>query len=535
MCLYQREIVNGQTHQHFFAKCGKCPSCLQEKALRRTVKIQDHYNPAIHKHPIFLTLTYHTDYVPYIYQDDFDAWINGDMLEVPVYREHDVYITTKKGETIKTDHGLKLLGTFSADSLSTDSYQFNFDDLDLENPVNKVLPKLHKKAKGHHVTDPYGRVGVLWSDEIPKFFKRLRSKLERKYHVNTKFSYYYVGEYGGQYHRPHWHIVIYFDAPISFEDWQRFALACHEAWPFQVWNKLPRSLEQALSPASYLGSYISRDQLLPSIFYINSSFRPCARHSLGFGFGRSEFSRTEIEKKIDDGALTICRNINKDGVPTDVYLPIPTYVVHRYYPKFKGYSRCSFDEIYNLLRLSYHYAKVGVYAFDSDPFEMTPEQSYHKAQIDQLLPFLSRIKDKLEWVEEDVNLILKRLRNIIIRENIDDISSYAWYYYRAWQVRMNTIHNADYLSIQHEDVISQFTHYYNTLQFVYNEIWMNPLCKLPDSAFYKVFQHWHGQHPNFQLNANLYPCNIQKTAKLQDIYYKYRKNRLTSEFSLKNG
>lgn len=58
------------------------------------------------------------------------------------------------------------------------------------------------------VRSPFGEVCMsLRKADLQAFIKRLRRQQE--YHKGNKIRYYAVGEYGSQYHRPHYHLVIF--------------------------------------------------------------------------------------------------------------------------------------------------------------------------------------------------------------------------------------------------------------------------------------------------------------------------------------
>ena len=56
-----------------------------------------------------------------------------------------------------------------------------------------------------------------------------------------------------------------------------------------------------------------------------------------------------ILEKADRQTLTYNRITVKDGVPCITPVPIPKYVINRFFPKFKGYSYVTDDEIRKLL------------------------------------------------------------------------------------------------------------------------------------------------------------------------------------------
>ena len=63
------------------------------------------------------------------------------------------------------------------------------------------------------LTGEFRRVPTLSKKDVQKFIKRLRRDIE--YHRNGKLKYLIVGEYGDQTKRPHYHLILFMDVPIS--------------------------------------------------------------------------------------------------------------------------------------------------------------------------------------------------------------------------------------------------------------------------------------------------------------------------------
>ena len=68
MCTHSRFIFNPYSRKNVLVKCGKCPSCLQEKAFARAQRIKNNYSDGTIC--LFFTLTYSNDFIPYIDRDD---------------------------------------------------------------------------------------------------------------------------------------------------------------------------------------------------------------------------------------------------------------------------------------------------------------------------------------------------------------------------------------------------------------------------------------------------------------------------------
>lgn len=54
---------------------------------------------------------------------------------------------------------------------------------------------------------------VLRKKDLQDFFKRVRKSLTKK---NVNLRYFYVGEYGGEFNRPHYHLALWLDAHLPY-------------------------------------------------------------------------------------------------------------------------------------------------------------------------------------------------------------------------------------------------------------------------------------------------------------------------------
>ena len=68
MCTHRKEITNPYTGKKLIVNCGMCPACRQEKAIKRTMRIKNHYDDKLSC--AFVTLTYRNECIPYIRSTD---------------------------------------------------------------------------------------------------------------------------------------------------------------------------------------------------------------------------------------------------------------------------------------------------------------------------------------------------------------------------------------------------------------------------------------------------------------------------------
>lgn len=88
MCVQQSWIRNKYNGHHYFVKCGHCPACLQEKAIRRANRIRKQQNKeGLPKYDcLFVTLTYRNEFIPYILLSETLSWIYSKRFQEIILR-----------------------------------------------------------------------------------------------------------------------------------------------------------------------------------------------------------------------------------------------------------------------------------------------------------------------------------------------------------------------------------------------------------------------------------------------------------------
>lgn len=85
MCVNQRYIINPYTKRSLFVKCGKCPACLQEKAIHRVRRIKNTETDALDC--MMVSLTYARGCAPYIDRSEAYNFAHGRLPYLNVYRD----------------------------------------------------------------------------------------------------------------------------------------------------------------------------------------------------------------------------------------------------------------------------------------------------------------------------------------------------------------------------------------------------------------------------------------------------------------
>lgn len=346
MCVNNRVILNRYTGKDVFCSCGRCSSCLQSKADKRSTMIRFNTSPDMVQY--FITLTYQNKYIPYILQSDISKFIDDETFVIPVYRDF-----TRR--YFKTANGVELrdvpVSQPIAFSMSSD-FKIKRRPADITFFKNKVR-KLHPLRDIHADSGLYGygdRIGVALFSDFQKFIKRLSAILSRQYGFSGKFSYFLVTEYGSSYSRPHAHIAL--SAPKTLP-YYVLKSAVNKAWPYDSNDN--RKCQIAKDISSYLASYVNSNTYVSPLLRYNDLFKTKYSFSKGFGALHPAFRLSKVLESAAKVDFTFDNKEYRSGCLISVTRSIPTYVINRLFPKFTGFTRTSDDAIiYVLSRCGYN-------------------------------------------------------------------------------------------------------------------------------------------------------------------------------------
>lgn len=320
MCTHQRIITNIYTHKEYYVKCGKCPACLQEKAAHRVRRIKDTQTPGYETMMVGLTYSRHT--APYIDRDEAYLFAHGKLDDLKVYRDC---------------HFRKV-------RLSSD-YKIGYKRIDQKVVLTSVPYQSYSAFNDtKDLAHEFNKIGVCYYPDLQRFIARLRLNLKRHYNYDKPFKTYSCSEYGSKSHRPHFHILFFY----SKGDFEVLRNAIIESWPFSDLSLWPRAIEKSYRGASYVASYVNSGSDFPS--FIKKYFKPKHSYSKGFGMGNPNFSLPKVLSMYKRGSLSYSVLRNKSGLPSICDVPVPAYVIHRYFPKFKAYSRISPTALHSVMR-----------------------------------------------------------------------------------------------------------------------------------------------------------------------------------------
>lgn len=519
MCVKQRWIYNKYDGSKHFVKCGHCEACLQEKSIARTNRVRSEFNSG--RVCVFATLSYADPYVPYVRKDElFDFYERvdeGDRSPVlNVYRDFHAQ-NSNHGMIVKKN--VDPIREITLDDFSYHGKRWFLDFSGLRDFENLHFVR-HGRSSFH-----YGKIGVLNIQDMKDFYKRVQGWLKyRKY--DKRYEIFYVGEYGGDYSRPHFHVLF----SIPQGDYELFKQAILACWSFSDHDVLQREVELARDPASYLSSYVNSGEVLPPLLSFAPPFRPRHKYSHGFGMSLGEFTYDAVSEAVERGCLEYDVLTTVQGVTSYHSVPIPRYVINRYFPRFKGFNRLTGDEIFNVLQ--------------------RPEN-------------IARYADKANLTFDDCRKIYRRIYNLKKRLPLDsEQDEYDWI------CRYVMVHNRYYVDCmkyaykQVRDMSDWFTFYYNIGDYVYPDIDQDSVLDSPRMVVDgDLRREYYGRVPmdyskllkvaptfsgvvascgddsliHFDVDPNRWKINLRKHNKLISAWNLYKKNKkIVSElFKLK--
>lgn len=451
MCTNTRLIRNIYTGKSLRVNCGKCPACQQQKAGYRANRIRN--NIKRDETALFLTLTYKNEHIPYVFLNDL-----ADKVEnLPLYRDFNVrYVRSGS--------------SYDVTPVSYPDGQISTLSVKYQDILDKPFKTINSKVNQDIWRD---RVGILYYKDLQNFVKRLRINLKRRYNYEQSFTFFSCSELGPTTHRPHFHCLLF----IPKDDVSIFRKAVVESWPFADSSRTAKYIEVARDAASYVSSYVNRDSDIPT-FFENNDVRPKHSYSKAFGLAPADFSLPKILEKADNGNMCYTKLVKRDGVECLSDVPIPEYVINRYFPKFKGSTRLDSDTLARLL--------------------LHPE-------------CLCEVKTLVDLSDKDIHDINVRLIHALYQyESLGyQKENFPVDYERVWRSRSSYINRHQY-----DDVINplDFGFFYDN----YNEYFFGKVHSQSLDDLHIV---------NFELDPNMLPYRQAITSHLTDLYYKLVKQK----------
>lgn len=455
MCVSKRWIKN-YYGRDILINCGRCPACLQEKAINRTNRIRFNQNYDGSTVTLFVTLTYRNDCIPYFHRSDlFQHEDCNGFVELSVFRDSEtrwvVDPTRCHVRSRKSDGVRKLLTKIKVPSL----YR------------NDRFSKLQGQGDD--------KIGVIYYSDAQNFLKRLRARFNY-FKYDKPFSYYCCAEYGPTTCRSHFHFL--FTVPSG--DFQLWQDSIAQAWSYDDYRRTRNHIEVARNAASYAASYVNSAAVVPYLFK-EYAFKQKNSYSKGYGTSPECFSLDKILEAFErrDLRFSVAR-LRDNALVVDSML-LPRYILHRRFPKFKGFSRLNANALEQLF--------------------LRPE-------------FLNEYAGRLDYDTEQLRTTKIMIRNKMNQAVLEGVSvyDYARCWSQIWSVRASNVLRDWYSEVKL--ISDNFTLYDNIGQFYDGYIPSDSLLDI--SSFIP---------DNPLRDPNVFPRNVLRHETLVRSYESYSKDR----------
>ena len=205
----RRRVIIKKPTGTLSVNCGHCIDCVTAKCNKYADLCEREMSN--HRYTLFVTLTYNDKYIPKCllstsFIDDKEI-----LNLIDITQRYNKDGTVKRNDTYKQCIG---------------RIQTNWSD----EKFRKFYKTADTKSKLYKKNDfPFLR--VIRKSDLQNFFKRLRKITTTQYDAN--FKYFAIGEYGSEFFRPHYHVLLYFDSPSLA---RRIRCILRKAWKFGYIN-----------------------------------------------------------------------------------------------------------------------------------------------------------------------------------------------------------------------------------------------------------------------------------------------------------
>lgn len=467
MCTNRKYITNQYTGKRMIVPCGKCDACKQAKANRVANRIKSAIPDGFIG--LFAGLTYREKYIPYVTKTDLN---NYELDRIPIYR--DVQLRHFKGRII--EH----------------SFCEPFDWIDLVDTETGEIDKKdcffhpnlwNNETKSFHQE----HMGIIYFKDVQDFFKRLRINLSRRQGFDMpSIRYFVTSEYGEEKYRPHFHILVITER----ENYETVKSAIVDSWSFEDRDLLERNIEIAKDVASYVASYVNCGTDFPRCF--SRLAAPKHSQSKNFGVEIPAFRLDSLLANADKGTMSYRRATKVNGVPTVFDVPIPKYVINRYFPQFKGLCRFAPDSLDIALRFPY--------------------QMFRYAKSDAITNYGVGNDGVDDYWKSYIRLV--HCRDKYIELTGKTIYDYAIDYQRVWNCYKNTVYRMLF-----DDVDEPILEKYDNIDTVVKGTLRND-----------TLQQLINSHPDCETDFNCFRKQKQITEHLSSLYRKKMKHKKTNNF-----
>ncbi|WGL30870.1 replication initiator protein [Dipodfec virus UOA04_Rod_446] len=280
-CLHKVEVKNPFTQELLLVPCGQCPACLYSKSIQHELKAKA--VRSMYKYCYFCTLTYDVYNIP-------SYSLSYDILEDGNYRV-----------TGSDTHRRDIYGRSCVPDLPA-----RFDRKGIEDFTFICTPEYYARftsqadlgKRRYRYDQRFAHTyGYLNRVDFSLFFKRFRKLLFQKAQCYEPLRIYFVGEYGPEHFRPHFHFLLFFQSDKIAES---VGESLRKSWRL---GRVDWSQDRQTA-TTYVASYLNSFTTIPYHIKEHRPIRPFSRFSNGFIY--QFFERTA--KEVAQGDFTHALN-----------------------------------------------------------------------------------------------------------------------------------------------------------------------------------------------------------------------------------
>ena len=318
-CLHPIKVFNKYTNEVVYVPCRHCYSCLKNKSNRDTslaMNIASNF-----RYCYFVWLSYEDRYLPYLEVSS--------ITPLDEVRSNYTFISVDRNLRIPVPHGKDRIIQDTPFGFAHPMTSSEYRDLIVTSHGRYDF--LRKSVVYPRFEECDNRIPYCNTSDCQKFLKRLRFHSKKKY--NEEIRHYSVSEYGPRTYRPHWHLLLFFNADKLASVIQQLV---SESWSY---GRTTCELSRGGS-AAYVASYVNSNVCLPTLYLQHKEIRARSFHSQGFG-NNHVFPRQASIQELDkmSSILLDGASISVNGKAKQIY-PSRSYK-HTVFPRFTNLVRKS--------------------------------------------------------------------------------------------------------------------------------------------------------------------------------------------------
>lgn len=323
-CEHPKYVYNKYLNRDVLVPCGKCDSCRITRANSLSIRVANECKN--HPYNLFATLTYDTPNVPVVDKSCQRIYTLNGRLDVPF-------------------------------SELSEKQQISM------NEFRSKWSEIHRPLTNYPKKDCFG---ILYKKDIQDFIKRLRSAIDYEIEKSNRaillpykiFSFFAAAEYGTEYKRPHFHVVLHFD---NWEVAEFARVHIPKIWPWCDWlqmrkleladgkERLPSYIKSAAA-ANYVSSYLAVSNSVANVVE-KSNFKPFVTFSKRPLYGCTKIDKEILHEfingKTDAPVNKEVLRSGKNGLSTAVHVFSANFL-RSLFPRFAGIDELSDSDMLRL-------------------------------------------------------------------------------------------------------------------------------------------------------------------------------------------